>query len=98
MTFADRRKLERFELKIPVFLIFDKKEKNEPIVRQTRDVSSKGAFIYSDTPVPVGTHFYVDLILSKHSHVKVDGSVVRSEQSGIAVYFDKNYQIIPENA
>ena len=98
MSSFDNRKIERFELEIPAFLKLKNGKHNGAIEHKTKNISSKGAFIYVEEPISVGSDVNVDLILPNNSKIKVDGTVIRSDQKGIAVCFDTNYQIFPQNA
>ena len=98
MSFFDNRKNKRIELEIPAFLKFKKGQQNGAVEHKTKNISSKGAFFYTEESIPIGAGVNVELILPSNAQIKVDGTVVRSDQSGIAVRFDTNYQIIPQNA
>lgn len=98
MSSFDNRKIERFELEIPAFLKLKDGKNNGAVEHRTKNISSKGAFLYMDEPISVGADVNVDLILPNNSKIKVEGTVVRSDKRGIAVCFDANYQISPQNA
>jgi Tfp pilus assembly protein PilZ len=79
-----------------------KKPKSFEVV--TRDICAGGAFIQTDHPLSVGTDIKMNLILpldnlpklgNRRSRIDVSGSVVRRESQGMAVCFDKRYQISP---
>ena len=99
----DRRKMERFDLELPIYLrIFDKDKKREPLKFITSNICSGGAFFRTEKPLSVGTDVKLDIILplnkfknvkSKTSHIDVSGSVIRTDQQGMAICFDKNYKI-----
>jgi len=103
----ERRKLERFDLHIPatIELLITKRDK-ELIRLLTKNVCSGGAYFHTTKPLPENTQVKIDLILPldklktlkderKHALIKVTGKVLRSEQEGMAVCFEKDYQIHP---
>jgi len=70
----------------------------------TRDICAAGAFLQTDQPLPVGTDIEMNLVLplahlpkieNKRSRIDVSGAVIRTESEGMAVCFDKKYQISP---
>ena len=100
-----KRKLERFSLKAPAKIIpIDSNRKKSAFDLETNNVSAGGAFFHTSQSLPEGTQVEVDVVLpldkleilrdsSKQVHLKISGRVVRSETEGIAVCFDKDYQI-----
>jgi len=57
-------------------------------------------------PLPEGTEVKIDLVLPldklrklekgvKHAYIKVRGTVLRTESTGMAICFDEDYQIRP---
>ena len=103
----ERRKLERFDLHIPakIELLIKKREK-ELIRLLTENVCAGGAYFHTTKPLPESTPVKIDLVLPldklktlkdewKHALIKVTGKVLRSEPEGMAVCFDKDYQIRP---
>jgi hypothetical protein len=94
----DRRELERFDLKLPARI-------NVPApVEQTLDlitqnVCAGGAFFSTPTPLAEGLKVLVELVLRRESGqgnpslVTVGGKVLRSQPDGMAIRFDKEYQI-----
>ncbi|MDO9514872.1 MAG: PilZ domain-containing protein [Syntrophales bacterium] len=100
-----KRKLERFSLELPARIFVDGEgEEADFLDAVTSDISAGGAFFHTDTPLPVGTEMYVDLILpldelkkieGKRANIKVKGSVIRTGARGMAISFDKKYRIVP---
>jgi hypothetical protein len=106
----EKRKLERFDLKIPAKIKLadlsqDVRGEEIPDL-MTNDISSGGAFFHTTKPLPKGTDISIDLILpldklkklsedSLHALIKVTGTVIRTESGGMAISFDSNYQISP---
>lgn len=100
-----KRKLERFPLKLPARIVVDCDGEEETCLDAiTSDISAGGAFFHTDTPLPVGTQMQVDLILpldelkkieGKKARIEVKGSVIRTVEGGMAISFDRKYQISP---
>jgi c-di-GMP-binding flagellar brake protein YcgR len=100
----DRRKLERFNLKLRGEITVETAGQMKRVFHlKTRDISSGGAFFYGVDPLPEGTPVQINLILSidklerlmgVQARVKISGIVNRSEPSGMAICFHKNYQIM----
>lgn len=68
----------------------------------SRDVSSSGAYFLTTEPLDVGTRLMVSMLLNpqhqkrsrgRKARVTVGGMVLRKEQKGMAVRFDKAYKI-----
>jgi len=104
MPMKDRRKLERFNLELIVEITVETAEQMMKVLHlRTRDISSGGAFLYGVNPLPKGTPVKVDLTLSAdrlkrlmgaQAHVETRGIVKRSEPSGMAICFTKDYRMI----
>jgi len=101
---AENRSLERFELGLEAFVsVSDDSDRPDSLAMQTRDISSSGVYLLTESPLPVGTKVKVDMILSLEELKKVGGSalikasgeVLRAESSGMAISFDRNSKIIP---
>ena len=103
----EKRRLERFDLKIPArleCLLGD--EEGETLDLLTSDICAGGAFFHTDEPLPEGTQVKIDLVLPlekikklaadcDHAFIKVTGTVLRAEAKGMAICFDKGYEIRP---
>ena len=109
LTMKDRRKLERFNLKLPGEITVETADQVKRVLHlRTRDISSGGAFFYYDVDhLPEGTPVKVDLTLStdrsktltgNQAHVEISGIVKRSEPSGIAICFNRDYRMMSINA
>jgi len=69
----------------------------------SRDISCAGVFLVTDRPLPVGTRVALNLLLSQHElgskskderiNISTSGKVVRRDDWGMAVEFDKMYKI-----
>lgn len=69
----------------------------------TENISAQGAFLATNDPFPQGTRVKAVLVLDQRTskvetrrivHVRISGTVVRTESRGMAVGFDKQYKII----
>jgi len=108
VTETERRQTERFDLKLLALLsMMDESQKPVSCEVMTRDISSEGAFFLNCKPMPVGSDVKVDLMLflenryklkKEKIHIHIKGWVVRTDELGIAVYFDRKYKIFPHNA
>ncbi len=57
----------------------------------TRDISMKGIYCTCENPLPQGTPVVVHLMLtgtSSELKLRIEGRVVRSEEQGMAIFFD----------
>ena len=107
MNFIEKREMERFTLELPALIsIMDENENQRAFEVMISNICSGGAFFKTDNPLSVGTDVKMDLILpldkfkrfvSKKSRVDVSGSVIRTTDQGMAVCFDKHFQISPLN-
>jgi hypothetical protein len=103
MVEIEKRKMERFDLEMPIYLsVADKSNKHESLKFITTNICSAGAFFKTEKPLSVGTDVKLDIILpldklhdlgDKKSSINVSGSVIRTDQQGMAICFDKNYKI-----
>ena len=69
----------------------------------SRDISCAGVFLVTDKPLPIGTRLDLNLLLSQHElgskskderiNISTCGKVVRTDDRGMAVEFDKLYKI-----
>ena len=99
----DKRTFERFELEVPARVgIEGWDQKSEEIALVTSNICAGGAYFFTKAPIPEGTRVQMDFVLSidklkglldSQCRIKVRGEVVRSEETGIAIRFDKDYQI-----
>jgi hypothetical protein len=72
----------------------------------TRDISSGGAFFQTDSPLPAGVNVEITLFLLTSAFrawrghpykvkITTGGTVVRSEDEGMAVAFSEQYRMVP---
>lgn len=101
----ERRKLERFQLSLPAEIVVESADQKKEVFNlTTRDICAGGAFFRTMHPLPEGTQVQIKLsvpsnslkkITGTHGHVKISGTVKRSEPSGMAICFHKKYEIMP---
>ena len=101
----DKRAYKRFDLKVPGRLGIAESERTDEqeVDLTTINISAGGAFLDTSVLLPEGTRVKMDFILSidklkelmdSHCRIKVQGEVIRSDESGIAVRFDEDYEIM----
>ncbi|MFC1891882.1 PilZ domain-containing protein [Thermodesulfobacteriota bacterium] len=101
----DKRNFERFDLEVPAKVgIKGADQKEVEVSLLTKDICAGGAYMETKEPLPAGTRVKVDFVISieklkemldSHCRVVVEGEVVRTDENGIAVRFEDNYQIMP---
>lgn len=99
----DKRKIERFYLKLPSQIKISEGGADETILElATENVSSEGAFYPDAVPFPAGTRvtvrmalplkrFQVIQDLPESVLVTIDGKILRTSDIGTAVRFNKHY-------
>ena len=100
---TNRRKLERFELRMFAWIENRTKGIKRNIAAFTRDISATGAFFLTDDSFALGDSIQA-IVLVPFGRKKVskndssalffDGQVVRLDDSGIAVAFEKSGEIM----
>ena len=100
----ERRKFERFSLGLPTKIeVVSPQQKRETFEHLTSDVSAGGAFFSTEESLPTGAQVQLRLILHNvmireltgaQGCVMLEGTVVRSGPSGMAIYFDENYNSV----
>jgi len=101
---TENRSVERFDLGLKAFVfVSEDADKPDPLAMQTRDISTYGVYLLTESPLPVGTKVKVDMILSLDelkklggkALIKTSGEVLRTESEGMAICFDRNSKIVP---
>jgi hypothetical protein len=106
---GEGRKLARFALRLraEVETLHPDNHDRKRWILDTRNVSAGGAFFYTNTPFPKGQRVKVKLFLKQprlakpsatFAEVSVNGTVLRSESTGMAVAFDEKYHMAPSRA
>ena len=104
MQIVEKRKLERFDLKIPAKIKVVSGREKEEMTLTTSNICSGGAFFETTQPLPVGTEITLDLELplsrirtlrhiKKQVSINLTGKVIHTETAGMGVGFDEEYQI-----
>lgn len=104
----ERRKLERFDLRVPatIEVVAQGESEKKILYVMSKDICAGGAFFDTMNAVPKETQVKVGMVLNlgklrglkrRRARIKVSGTVLRSEPTGMAVGFDKSYKIIPLN-
>ena len=101
---AEKRTLERFSLQLLASVsIFAEDRDQEAIDLLTRNISSGGAFFETAHRLSVGSRVKIEIILplweiksieGDKALIKVTGSIIRTDEKGMAMCFDKGYQIL----
>ena len=103
----EKRKYERFDLRLPGKIEMVTSEKQEILDVVTANISAAGGFFHSAKPVPEDTQVKIELIVDSkrleeltgaHGLITVEGTVVRSSPKGMAILFHNNHQITPTMA
>lgn len=102
---SDRRKMERFDLKLPTKLSWKGKDNElKSIELMTSNICAGGVFFKTGKALLVETIVKLDIIyhLDKFksskweiSHIEFSGSVIRTDKKGMAICFDEGYKISP---
>jgi hypothetical protein len=106
MSRVEKRKMERFALKLPTTLtvINDDKNQENSVKLSSNDICASGVFVETDKPLKVGSSLEIDIILpldelkkleGKRAHISVSGAVLRIEKNGLAIKFNDDYTISP---
>jgi hypothetical protein len=106
----ERRKLQRFRLRLPARIEASPQtpDKKAKILKlETDNICSGGAFFHTLSPLPVGTAVKAKLVLDsprlrypKNTRplINVRGHVLRTEPTGMAIRFSRDYRIIPHSS
>ena len=102
----EKRNFKRFDRKVPAKLqLFDSDAENinKTHYLMTKNICAGGAFLVTNQTFPEGTEILAEIALpmennlnfdtDNHCFVKVKGLVLRKESTGIAISFQKNFQI-----
>ena len=99
----EQRAMERFKLRLPVRISYREQDLEDPVLEfSTTNVCSGGAYLQTDTPLPLDTKVRVRLILPFNTQregyrnaIKINGSVIRVDDQGMAINFDKTFKLRP---
>jgi len=100
----ERREFERFDLELPARVEVEATgQKEEPSSLKTSNISAGGAFFHTARPLSEGTRLLLNLILvveklkkltGSQCQINVNGTVVRSEERGMAIRFQRDYSMM----
>lgn len=99
----ERRKYERFDLRLPGRIEVLTSGKQQVLDLLTSDVSAGGVFFCTTKSISQGTQVTLGLTLTSQrlkeltaaqALIKVEGTVVRCNAKGMAVSFDEDYEIV----
>ena len=99
----ERRASERFQLELKGRM--ETLHTDQPVIMEvmTRDISARGALLKAPESLPEGTRFRLRLtvpserikeLTGAQSLIRVEGQVIRSTPTGMAVCFDASYQLL----
>jgi len=101
----ERREFERFDLEPPARVEVEATgQKEEPSSLKTSNISAAGAFFHTERPLYEGTRLRLNLILvveklkkltGSQCQINVNGTVVRFEERGMVIRFQRDYKMIP---
>lgn len=108
MSHTYPRVLERFDLELPALVeIIDSPQKTPCCYPMTRDLSGDGGYFHTKNPLAEMTRIKIGLIFEinkpesetgkSNFFLEFTGQVIRTEKTGMAVRFDRNYLHIPLN-
>ena len=105
MAIQEKRKMERFELRIFSKIRLKSNWHNiDTIELNTKNICANGAYFKTSNPLPVGTPVSLSMKLEINSELKptsnlmsveVSGKVIRSEKDGMAIRFENSYKMMP---
>ncbi len=99
----ERRQFERFPLSVPARVRTISPKDKQVFELHIRDLSASGAFLNTTEQFAEGTQFCITLtvpserikeLTGAESFIEVEGKVVRSTPTGVAIHFEKDCQIL----
>jgi hypothetical protein len=103
---SERRHLQRFSVKAVALVQTASPGTHRVFELCTQDISSGGAFFPMEVPLPTGEKIKITLFLSfsalerisdfpSTAKIITEGQVLRSTKQGMAVEFDRHYEMSP---
>jgi len=101
----EKRKRDRYFIDVPVKLLLSAEDsEQETLTVHTKNISSEGVLLSTDTVLSQGSKVKMEMVLpvnkllemigeQKKVLVRVNGKVIRTGDEGMAVKFDRDYQI-----
>ena len=94
---SDKRGVQRFDLRLHT-LLHELDDGDQQLELFTRDISSDGAYVCSDDPLPLDTPveltFFLPIRKRIRSKIQTSGRVIRADEAGMAIRFESQYQIL----
>ena len=106
---GELRKHKRFKVRLPAKIEVvsrDPQGETQVVRAESGNIGLGGAFFHTLSPLPEGAPVKVDLALHFRNLVfplnrwpllRVQGRVLRSEPTGMAIRFEKRYRIVPHS-
>jgi hypothetical protein len=102
----EQRAMNRFDLRLPVLINHCEQEMEQPpMALSTKNICAGGAYLLTDKPLPLESKVIMNVILpfnsqpeGNRSSVKIGGSVIRVDDIGMAIAFEKTYSMWPISA
>jgi hypothetical protein len=101
----DRRKMQRFPLRLPCLIHDVNDARNPPLLEaQTLNVGTGGALVETEQQLPVGTDVHFNMLIRRSSSaepinagscVSLTGRVLRKDEMGLGIAFSEAYRIVP---
>ena len=106
----NRRKLERYNMNLISFVEADRgeKENTKPLYMMTANICAGGAFLRTDASLTNDMHVHIGFFIPTQNPVnpespedkvmalvETSGTVIRCDEMGVAIQFDKEYIISP---
>ncbi len=106
---VERRKFERFELKVPAKVeTLAKTAGKRKLSLKTVNVCAGGAYFCTPYVLTEGTKVRLEIVLTfngkkklrdtRNARVRILGTVMRSQKDGMAIRFSEDYDITPHAA
>lgn len=105
ITIEEKRKVKRFNLHIESMVCIDDPERGKKaVLLRSRNISSDGVFLTTGEPLPLGSKINLGILLPQMFElerngekfmINASGRVVRTNEQGMAIHFDKNHRISP---
>jgi hypothetical protein len=106
---VERRKFERYELKVPAKVeTLARTAGRRKLSLRTANVCAGGAYFCTPYALTEGTKVRLEIVLTfngkknardaRNARVRILGTVMRSQENGMAIRFSEDYDITPHTA
>ena len=100
----EKRKVERFDLQIETMLnVLDESIMDKTLILLSRDISCNGVYLTTENTLPIDTRLDLNVLLNQYElssqsderriNISASGKVVRINEQGMAVEFDKLFNV-----